>query len=135
MSEDGVVEDLCVIEPLVNSDNCMVTFTLCCNTVVGCSVLERYMFHKGDSTNMRNFLACVCWGDVFNSLDADGMWKKFHGILFEAFHKFVSATNKCANRNFPIWMPRTALKSMRTKANLWKKYKASKSYNDLVEYK
>ena len=135
-SEMGMIENLTVDAHLGNSDHNVVGFNLIVSVSCGKGSHDRFAFHKGNYSDMKEWLGNVSWDEEFASdvMTVDAMWAKFHQIMLYATEKFVPIVN-VAKRKFPLWMTNNVKSCQRNKSMMWSRYKKSGSYNDLVEYK
>ena len=133
-SEEGMIDNVTVNEHLSNSDHNILLFNLVLKTTTHTSKQIKYNFNRGDYTGMNNLLKSVDWNKEFANCDPDNMWEKFNEIVLSAIDKFVPIRS---NKKFkhPRWMTKKARKARKRKAKMWKRFKASKTYNDEVEYK
>ena len=133
-SDVNMVDKMQVIEHLGNSDHNILLWKLICNVEITDNKIHVRQYNKANYEEMRNFLAEVEWNTEFQELDVDGMWGKFCSIIHSAIDKFVPlAFNK--KKKFPKWMNRVSKCARKYKSKMWYRYRQSKTYNDLVEYK
>ena len=62
------------------------------------------------------------------------MWQKFCDIVNQAIDLYVPLDHS-RNKRKPCWMNKSASSAMKYKSRMWNRYRESKSYDDLVEYK
>jgi len=133
-SEEGIIEDLEVLERFSNSDHKIVKFKLVASTTCNHSTQVRYDFNKGNYEDMNRWLSDISWGDLFQYLDVNFMWVKFNNIHHDAMNKFI-LIQKLRKRKYPTWMTRYAKKACTFKSLMWNRYPSSSFYNDRIEYK
>ena len=130
-----MIEEVEIKEKLANSDHNIVFFKMrykseCKNSCVGAT----YDYNKADFYEMRNFLNQINWDQKFSSQDVNQMWCIFCNILNEIIQKCVPVIKK-RKYKYPQWMTKEAKKLRNFKSKLWPRYRKSREYNDLVEYK
>ena len=80
-SEDNVIEDLKIIEPLGNSDhNTIMCKYLCSNLMYESSdstKLNQIDFKHANYANINKILSVVDWDNEFEGKDIDGQWRSF----------------------------------------------------------
>ena len=69
-----------------------------------------------------------------NNKDIDGMWDYFCAKINNAVELFAP-TNSKKRAILPKWMNKASRLACKAKANKWKVYRNSRTYNDLVEYR
>ena len=78
---------------------------------------------------MKEWLSNIDWDIEFNDLE---LWSKFCRVIEKA--QFVPL-GYSKSRKTPRWMNGNAKASMKYKSRMWLRYRQSKSYNDMEEYK
>ena len=63
------------------------------------------------------------------------MWHVFLDKVTSLTALRIPKSQNSSKKRFPKWMTRAAKRAGKCKSSTWKRYKASKSYNDYVEYK
>ena len=134
-SEENMIEKVEIKEKLPNSDHNIVFFKMrykseCKNSCVGAA----YDYNKADFYEMRNFLNQINWEQKLLSREVNQMWCIFCDILNEIIKKCVPVIKK-RKYKYPQWMTKEVKKVRNFKSKLWRRYRKSREYNDLVEYK
>ena len=83
---------------------------------------------------MKIWLQGIEWADEFDGLDVEDAWLKFCTVLDTAIDQFVPLEIK-RQRKTPRWLNKVAKAAMKYKSRMWHRYRESRTYNDLVEYK
>jgi ribonucleases P/MRP protein subunit RPP40 len=133
-SEEGMVEDLQVLEHLANSDHNIVKFKLVHATASVSSCQVKFDYNKGDYIQMNSWLSAVSWDDSFQNLEVNEMWNTFHDTISSAVEKFIPK-QKPRSKKYASWMTCKAKRARKFKSRMWIRYAKSKSYNDYIEYK
>lgn len=133
-SEEGMVDALTVDEHFANSDHNMVNFNFVFETVVHKFNMTRYAYNKGDYSGLSETLGSVDWDVEFSTLDVESMWCKFRDVLADSIKKFVPVVKQKKYR-YPKWMTREAIRARKFKHKMWKRFQATSSYNDKIEYR
>ena len=133
-TEEGIVEEVRVEEPLANSDHCIITWKTCFHSDVKASKQVSRDFYKADYVVINNKILSIDWDSTFEDSTTEDMWGKFTQILKEIIESNVPKKFS-RKRKFPRWMTKDTKKLRKSKINLWKKFKATGDYNDLMEYK
>jgi len=83
---------------------------------------------------MRNWFNDINWVREYTELNVDEMWRKFCSFIDQAFNMFVPLGYNKSKKN-PRWMNRVAKSAQNYKSRMWVRYRQSRNYNDLIEYK
>ena len=133
-SDVNMVDKMQVLEHLGNSDHNIIIWKLICNVEAVDNKIHLRQYNNANYDEMRNFFAEVDWGNELQGQDVDDMWGKFSSIIHTAIDKFVPVACK-KKKKFPIWMNKVSKSARKYKSKMWYRYRQSKTYNDLVEYK
>lgn len=133
-SEVAMVSDLIVKEHLGNSDHNIITWRFVCNADKVISKQSIKLFHKAEYEEMRKWFSRIQWTKEFENLELNEMWSKFCAIVNSAVNQFVPE-GSLKHKKFPKWMNKSAKVARKYKSRMWFRYRESKTYNDLVEYK
>ncbi|MGE5821999.1 MAG: hypothetical protein ACM31M_05390, partial [Nitrososphaerota archaeon] len=132
-SNVDMVSEVRVLEHLGNSDHNMLVWNLLCDTgrIKNRRPIRKY--HKADYVSMREWFSCIDWKSECGG-GVEEMWQKFCSIINQAIDLFVPlGFNK--NKKQPIWMTKSAHSARKCKSRMWNRYRQSRSYNYLVEYR
>jgi hypothetical protein len=133
-TDPGMVENVEIKEHLGNGDHNIITWNLICNVCINTNKQPYRKYYKADYDKMRKWFSDLNWNEEFKNLKLNEKWERFCSLIKVAISKYVplgyNASKKC-----PKWMNRKAKSARNCKSKLWIKYRQSKSYNDLVEYK
>lgn len=123
-SDPDLVSNVQVLCHLGNSDHNMLTFTVHHEYKCPLNIRTIRNFHKGDYDSIRKELSAVNW-DTLLSGNMEVCWNKFKYLLFELVNKYIPATKSYDNGRMkkPIWMSHKALKAVKRKNKVFKKYK------------
>jgi hypothetical protein len=91
-------------------------------------------YYKAYYVAMRNWFSDIDWAQECNDLDVEEMWHKFRSFIDQAIDRFVPVGYTKSRQN-PRWMNRVAKSARNYKSKMWVRYRQSRSYNDLIEYK
>jgi hypothetical protein len=133
-SSDAMIDRVDIVEHLGGSDHNALMWNInydVCKPDLPC---VKRQYHKGDYPMMRQYFQSIDWKGEFDELNVDDMWSKFCHILKKAVNQFVPIESK-KRKKYPKWMNNSAKRARNTKTRLWKKYKETQTYNDLIEYK
>jgi endonuclease/exonuclease/phosphatase family metal-dependent hydrolase len=133
-SEVGMVDKVGVIEHLGNSDHNIIVWKLLCDASMGKSKQQIRLFHKANYEEMRLWFQNIDWNREMGELDIEEKWKKFCSVIEIAVKKSVPI-GKAQSKKYPRWMNKTAKAATNQKSKMWIKYRNSREYKDLVEYK
>jgi hypothetical protein len=133
-SEVGMVDKVGVIEHLGNSDHNIIVWKLLCDASTDKSKQQLRLFHKANYEEMRLWFQNIDWNREMGELDIAGKWKKFCLVIEIAVKKFVPIGN-AQSKKYSRWMNKAAMIARNQKSKMWIKYRNSREYKDLVEYK
>ena len=88
-SEENMIENLVVREPLGTSDHNIITFDLMCSIEVKDWKEEYYDYRNSDFEGMRQFLAHYDWKELIKANEIEGKWSSFKMVMDEIVEKFV----------------------------------------------
>jgi len=83
---------------------------------------------------MKNWFNDINWVQEYNELNVDKMWHKFCSFTDQAIKMFVPLGYNKSRKN-PRWMNRVAKSARNFKFRMWVRYRQSRTYSDLSEYK
>ena len=118
--EPDLVSDVKVIENLGNSDHNMVTFTLHHKQETFVSKRQFRDYNKGDYQRIREELDQIDW-DALISGDMNLCWNRFKKVLLNLEEKYIPL--KKTKKVKPIWMTNRALKFVKRKNKVYRKYR------------
>ena len=117
-----------------NSDHNIIVWDLVCNVHIGKSKIPYRQYHKADYVAMNEWLSNIDWDKEFSDFEVDKFWSKFCCVIEKAIDQFL-LLGYSKSRKTPRWMNGNAKAAMKYKSRMWLRYRQSKSYNDMVEYK
>ena len=95
---------------------------------------KKYMYNRGNYTQMLNELKIVNWDAKFVSLCATEAWNIFAETILKSIEKNIPVTNFVSGRGSkPV--DRQARNALRLKRTKWLKYKYCSTHNNLHLYK
>src|SRR5580692_8168068 len=102
-TKQDMIEDLQVLNPMANSNHCMIQWQFRLNTRAQVDDRNRYSFHKGRYDKICVELQEIDWDLEFEGKDVEGMWKILLTRLDQCRDKYVP---KCKKRKegHPSWM-------------------------------
>ncbi len=125
---------------LGKSDHVVLSFTLQCYcTFDKEEFVERYLYDKGDYSQLNKELSSVNWEEQLNQCSVDQAWDTFTSHLAAAVDRAVPKAKppKSPKKKKwkPLWMNGDALKKVKKKYHAWKRYTSTKQYCDFESYK
>ena len=137
--EPELVSNVKVIENLGTSDHNMVSFSVHYEQNNFVNTRQIHDYNKGDYQSIREELKQIDW-NVCMSGNTTECWNNFKKVLLDLEDRYIpfKKTRKVrGNKVKPIWMTNKALKYVRRKGKVYKKYKnndhpAVKAANRLV---
>ena len=137
-SEDNVIEDLKIIEPLGNSDhNTIMCKYLCSNLMYESSdstKLNQIDFKHANYVNINKILSVVDWDNEFEGKDIDGQWRSFCDIVLNACEG-NAPLKRSKHKMQPKWFNAEAKRSQERKYAMWERYRELGDYESKQEYK
>lgn len=135
-SEEEMIQDVEVCEPLANSDHNSVQFKV---VVRGSSPSQDDSkvlrdFKKANWEEMKRTLNSIDWDNALTPLDSDRQWCFFSDKLNDLVTKHVPIKKQSSVKK-PRWMNRECLKAVKRKRKKWKKYRETGSDEDYLAYK
>jgi hypothetical protein len=133
-SEEHMICDVSVCEPLANSDHCIVEFL-----AIGS---ERQSEKKGVIRNYRRVnweafnasVNSVDWDRMLTSKDSNQQWQLFCDKLDSIVEEHVPV-KKTSGSKKPMWMTRETLTQVKKKRKKWKQYRESGCQEDFEAYR
>jgi ribonuclease P/MRP protein subunit RPP40 len=133
-TEQDMIEDLQVLNPMANSDHCMIQWQFRLNTKAQVDDRNRYNFHKGRYDKICVELQEIDWDLEFEGKDVEGMWKILLTRLDQCRDKYVP---KCKKRKegHPSWMGASIRKKIKRREMVWKRFKQRPTFEGEMRYK
>lgn len=108
-----------------------------CNVQSKVSVEESNMsfpvYHKADLAGMKDKLNSMDWCSDLEKRPAEECWKCVKDVITKLESEFVPHRTR-NTKSKPMWMTRKAIRAVRKKQKLWKKYRLSQSNVDKIRY-
>jgi len=127
-----MANDVEILEHLGNSDH--IVWKIICDIDLNTNNKLVRKYHKADYISRRDWLKCIDWAMEWSELNVEEMWLTFSSIIDQALNIFVPL-GQDRNRKTHSWMNKSANYARKYKCRMWNRYRQSKSYNHLVEYK
>jgi len=136
-SEEGLINNLIYCSPLGKSDHSTLQFQLTCSVVPECVSTKKFNYNKVNYEGMQSYLREVDWDSIISTgTSADECWSQIESQLKEARDRYVPCfTHKQGDRKKPPWMDAETKASMKSKAQLYRKYRRTKKPDDYIEYR
>jgi len=133
-SEQDMIEELQVSNPVANSDHCVIQWQIRTNTKAQVEARNRLNFHKGRYDKICAELQELDWEQEFEGRDSEGMWKVLLAKLNECISKYVP---KCKKREagHPNWMGASIRKKIKKRDKEWKRFKQHPTREGELKYK
>ena len=136
-NDASTIEQVVHLDPLGASDHSALNFkiNMLCQTKSS-SCFYKPMYSKGNYEKLREMLS-IDWTEVLAGKDVQSAYDYFEDLLQKAIKecvpmKKISMTPK---KNKPLWMTSSVKATLRTKKQLWSKYKQTRHRNDYNRYK
>jgi hypothetical protein len=133
-TNEALVEDVHITEPIGGSDHNTVTFSMCIQPQVVNWETEYLNYKCADFKSMRSLLSNSDWAKLFEDKHIDQMWNIFYEVLQSAVNRFVPKKRRGKVRK-PRWWTKKIEHLRKRKLALWKRYTTSNDYDDYVRYK
>jgi hypothetical protein len=133
-SEPDMVEEIEVREQFVTSHHHILTFDIIVSITLKDNPQTAYDYKRGDYDGMRAYMSNIQWNTLLAGKTTEEMWEIFKVTMDSAVKDFIP-TRKTSSKSKPKWMTKAAMRAARSKYHLWKRYTASKSYQDYLDYK
>ena len=132
--DDLMISNIEHLPPLGKSDHEVLLISLDIRKKVLSSPKPKFNFYKTDFTKLKEYVVSQDWKQM-NDMDLDTASEFLKNTLHEGFKKFVPLTNN-RNKKFkqPVWMNKKALKCIKKKYTLYKRYLTSKLHYDYQRY-
>lgn len=137
-TEEGMVGEVSVKEPLGTGDHAMVFFKLYGYGKETIDQLGRVglNYSKANYRLINEHLNKISWGGVFEGLDSNQMWEKFMYYIKECVNKFVPEFKpKSRNGEYKAWYCKRIDKFRKKKSKCWEKFRRSDLPEDEANYK
>ena len=137
-SEEGMVSDLAVEEPLNTSDHSTVFFKLICADlkVDNChsSDIFEYNFNRANYTKINKEISDTNWDSLFSDLGVADMWVRFLSTINDIIKNNVPKRKGVGKNSNNPWYSRKLKRLKKKKIRAWKKAEESKSLEDRDNY-
>ena len=123
-SDPELVSDVRVLDCMGTSDHNMVSFSLHHEQTTLKNKRQVRDYCRGDYDSIRAKLSTIDW-DLLISDDMDNSWEAFKQLLLDLEAKFIPEKNIVNNSRLkkPIWMTHKALRCVKNKTKVFRKYK------------
>ena len=91
-------------------------------------------YGKANFQEMREKLGSLDWKTDLQELDAVSSWNKFKDTVSSTVNSCVPK-KKRRNNSKPLWMQRNAMRIIRKKRRLWKRYSTTRDYQSYLAFK
>jgi len=121
--EPNVVSNMTDLGPFSSSDHNAVTWNLEIRTKQEVFSKQILDYTKADIPAIKRELNKIDWHGLLHKLSAEDSWKAFKDKLEVLEHRFIPAKTLRAKRKKPIWMTHKAMKAVKHKRQVYRKYK------------
>lgn len=134
-TEEGMIEDVSVEEPLNTSDHNLIFFKAITKTISTHTKQEKiFDFNKANYKLINNEIKNIDWNIMFAGLGTEEMWEQFTSTINSIINKHVPVKSQNKKENKP-WFNRTIKLAREKKVKAWKKYKKENSPVKLRTFK
>ena len=122
-NEDDLISTIVHSDPLGLSDHQVLTFHLIINMEDDITTFKhRYNLHKGDYHAMRKEAEAMDWSQLYIK-NLNEMWEGFSQTIKESMEKNIPKTKIASKRRLqPSWMSKKALRKIKKKYKLFKRF-------------
>ena len=124
--EQNMVKDLTDMGPFPGSDHHALSWTLDVRTKQDTVSRHSFDYTKADIPAIKRELNKIDWCTLLTSLSAEDSWNTFKAIMEDMEHRFIPVKKLSTRRKKPIWMTNRALKAVRRRHQMYRKYKDPK---------
>jgi hypothetical protein len=128
------VDKVEIIEHLGNSDHNIIVWELIFDASIGKSKQQIRLFYEENYEEMRLLFQNLDSNREKGDLDNNGKRKKFCSVIEMAVKQFFP-TGKAQSKKYLIRTNEAAMAARSGKSKMWIKYRNSREYKDLVEYR
>ena len=135
VNDVSLISEIVHLDPLGKSDHDVLSFQLNLdNNNVAEHSEVKHNLNRGDYVKFRNILVDHDWG-VIADMDVQETWRYVKKIIHDGMENCIPKISNKTRRNYtPSWMNKKAMRSIKKKYNLFKKYLSSKSGLDYSKY-
>jgi len=121
-----MVSDLIDLGLFPGSDHNAILWKL--EAATTCDQVSRQIldYSKADVKAIKQELKSVNWQNLFENLSADQSWAVFKDKLENLQWKYIPVKGRLNKRRKPMWMSNKALKAVRHRRQIYRKYKDTK---------
>ncbi len=131
-NEECMINDIQYVSPLGKSDHVCLVF----NTNMFASTVEnikpRYAYHMGNYKKINENLKLINWHKRLENVNAENAWVFFEEVLSYEMQENIP---KSINKKRRLYINRYAVRKMKKKYYLWKRFKETNLGKDHEEYK
>lgn len=121
--EPAMIHDMVNLKTFPGSDHDALLWTLQVKTINSESCRQMFDYSKADVEGMKIELQTVDWHKLFRDPDAEQNWLAFKEVIEYLQMKYIPVKRRLNKRRKPIWMTNKALKAVRHRCNMYRKYK------------
>ena len=133
-SDANLIQSIDQIGQLGSSDHSMLLITVAATPPRSVSTEEIPDWKNADFNKLHQLLSNVNWDAEIHGMGTEDSWNMFKSIIQNAEKECVPMRRR-RNPNRPLWMTANAMRVVRKKRRLWKKYKTTSDYADYMSYK
>lgn len=124
--EPDMVHDVASLGLFPGSDHNALLWKLCVKTTRETSHQQMFDYSKADVVAMKHELQAINWQERFSMMTAEECWIDFKDLIDTLKWKYIPVKCRLNKRNKPIWMTNRALKAVRHRRQVYRKYKDNK---------
>ena len=127
-SEESV-RGICYLNPLGNSDHCVLTWKYLIDIEFQTEVIKRKCYYRGDYKRMKMLLNRINWRQELRGLSLNDAYNRFREIVLRIEDECIPTIEEGGQRSpKPPWLNRNARKAARRKAFAYRRFQGSRSY-------
>ncbi len=133
-NEEGMVDNIELNAPIGKSHHVCMNFEFNCYIDPVQSHQPKYIYHKGDYTNMRDQADNMCWA-IPQDADIESAWRTVTNNVKELMDKFIPKTRPTQNgKKRPPYMTAKARSKVKEKKKTFRAWKRSADGKDYLTY-
>ena len=135
INDDSIISDVIHQDPLGKSDHDVLVFQLNFDKSNNVDSLEnKYNLKRGDYTKLRETMKDYDWTKLDN-MDIQNAWSYIKDAIHKGMDKCIpKIKHKTKKKLTPIWMNKKAMRVIKRKYNLYKKYLRTKTGINYMKY-
>ena len=131
-NDEGLISEIQHLPALGKSDHDVLIMSLDLPITQPCPQAPRFNYFKTDFAKFREYISSIDFS-VLNQMTLEEAWNFFSKTIHTGIEKFVPL-RKVKKKQQPIWMNRKAMKCIKKKYILYKRYRTSHRHYDYQKY-